>query len=810
MSKTSLKPVKIWAFPVFFLWMITMQTFQDKPNKALKGQIIGNLNGENRRVIQNKKGEFVIVGTAKHGWFGRNTDVFFTVIDSMGNTLVREKRMGGGDTEGSHGLIQTTDGNYVIAGFKNDAPWLVKVDETGRIIQNFRVETIGQGAFTDVLEGENGALWVTGEIGKQLCVVHLDAAGNIVNTSHYRNENGSITRGSGMAWAVEYEEKHLVIVGTETAKKQKNLLLLTFDTEGSFFEIEKSKTIENAEGQAITRDENDNFGIIGTQHTETGSDILFAFYDALEDEKRLNPISFGKKFYDDKGLGIAADGGSNFVLAGQFFEKEGDRKTQAWLHKIDASGRSMEQEPLALGGNGEDRFQSVTIATNGDIIAVGNWGNKPYFTRLKDPSVYPQIPSEIVPILNKNDSFLVKNAVKDTNFDAMKIDWDVAYKIKNGVKQLEIVRGTALKIVITTRQKMEDLAVRLVIHDVEKDNSKGDNESIALSSNEPYTYRCEQILSFNADSATAQIEVENRHTGQRKLSDSLKVFIKFPRLFILAIGIPYDSITDAKKLYYTKRDAAEIIKIFKTQKPLYKQKGFIYKSLTTKEATTAANLKKQISTFFERSEPTDIALLFISGHGSSRNGKVIVWGSDYKQYDETTHVDYLKDIKTPFDAVKAKRFVFIDACRSNGTNQDVAYQGKGENERTDAEELNLMMLAPSAYRLIQSCRDKEKSYEHDALQHGFFTYALLEAFRKTPLVGCLDEKGKPIKCQASGANDGTLTFEKLGDYTRKRVPFLIDSLKNKGESYETVYQNPIHTSTSKEDMSIFIFPKMIF
>ncbi|HEY2910901.1 MAG TPA: hypothetical protein VGI99_11685, partial [Gemmataceae bacterium] len=109
--------------------------------------------------------------------------------------------------------------------------------------------------------------------------------------------------------------------------------------------------------------------------------------------------------------------------------------------------------------------------------------------------------------------------------------------------------------------------------------------------------------------------------------------------------------------------------------------------------------------------------------------------------------------------VNCRKVVLLDACHSG-----------------QASEANLLRrAAPNGQGpfIIASCDQSELAYEHPKLQHGLFTYAVLDSlgngFRKADLDA-----------------DGVLTAEELFDYTSVQVPSLVRQLNLKGKS-----QHPI-------------------
>jgi hypothetical protein len=766
-------------FSCLFLGITMAYMMHIKPQNPIKWSYIEDRKGETHRLIQNKNGAFVSVGTARSERSKKDTDVFFSIVDSTGKPVVKTKTIGDSNTEGANSLVQTQDGNYVIAGFKDNSAWLIKVDSLGSLIWE---KTMGssKGLFTDIVEEEeNGALWLTGATNGQLWVVSVDSAGKFMAEYTFKEQANprATTCGNGITWS-DYEES-LVILGTEYSEKKPSLLIVKFDTEDRRF-LDKPSRYEQAEGKGMVRDNLGNFGIIGTSYRRTYSDILFAYYDTDANLIKKDTI-LGLKDHDDKGFGIAKDTSGQFILVGVFFEKDRDRLPQPWVHKIAVNGRSNEDTPLVLAKNYNNVLQSILVSTNGHWIAAGNSGEKPWLVALIPPSVSTQ--------KNVNNLPEKQTEVAQTSDTQRptKVEWDMRYEIEgNDTVVVAGSRNFELKFMVKSSQKkIADANVKIWMNgETYTNGDKGDNVKLDSSSlKDGYYY---QFFTRNIflKEASAKIQVEVSDATQSMRSNKLKVKLKLPNLYVLAVGVPYKLGGDVtNQLKFTRHDANSIVKVFLTQKRYFERVKI--KRLTSPEATKAGTMRQQINQFFEENKPTDadIVVFFASGHGSiNQKGRFMIWGSDFDSKDSTTYLDYEKDVGDLFDKeIKGKRFVFIDAC------QNLCAACKGEDTESGSYYLSSIVASKPAYRPLFSCQKGEHSVEADSLQHGVFTYALLEALKKK----------KPFV-----TNSGALAFDDICKYTSKRVPEL-------AKKYKDREQHPIYTTKQSEkdgyNSTFFIF-----
>jgi Caspase domain len=757
MQKEKQKIYKIWTASVLFLGI--MMAFKgESEGETLH---LGKQNGVIQKIIVNRNGEYVCVGTTQHGLLNKKESVFFKITDAEGKILI-DTTLNGLNTEGANSLIQTADGNYVFAGFKDtlmpkeqkkQVAWLAKINKKGSIMWDLPVDSIGNSAFTDVTEALNGDLWLTGEMNKKLLVAQVDKAGKWCKKKVYdAKTTNTATRGNGMAWAM-YDTR-LIIVGTEVVNKQKNLLLIEFDTEGYSFDSLKTKKIINAEGNGIVRDGWGTFGIVGTDYTEGEySDILFAHYNSHNCEIKTQK-NFGRPDFDDKGWAITKETDGNFIIAGAHFANDRDKKSEAWLHKLSANGIEKWTKPKSFGSKFNDGFKAVVVPKNGQILVAGSQGNKPWLFVAFDESFKPNKPSE-----------RLKNIKKDTVLTPINVDisMDNVYKPtgKDSITTIGLQRFTLKWKVTTTDTNWAEKSRRILVNGQEyKEGIKGDNVRLdsTLTNNGVYsrTFREDIFLEENA-----KIVVEVTYGGKTHYSNCLRIRINRPNLYVLTIGVASD-------LNYTEADAKAVLLAFKSQEIFYKKAQF--KQLTTKDSTTAGFMRQQISTFFIESQETDVVILFISSHGSvDINKNATIWGSDYDTSKITTYLNYTKDIDTPLRTIKGKKYVLIDACRNPTT--------KGISQEDASAFVTAIANSQPAFRHLLSCNEGQFSYEDTCLEQGIFTYALLEALRNKPR-DCYK-----ITPQSSLLATKThLTFKELSGYLEKRVPNLSNSLKGKNQT----------------------------
>jgi WD40 repeat protein len=200
------------------------------------------------------------------------------------------------------------------------------------------------------------------------------------------------------------------------------------------------------------------------------------------------------------------------------------------------------------------------------------------------------------------------------------------------------------------------------------------------------------------------------------------------QLHLLTIGISAYNEDYAKnlRLHYADRDAHDLASaIVNTQEGLYSHVDA--QVLLDKDATRGGVLRglQTLRSEMEHGGGNDLAVVHFSGHGALVDGTLYLLPYDTDARDavgiKTTalSVDAFKGELTEI-AKHGRVLVLLDACHSGATSLD------GSSQAVDAAVLR-RELAAANVTVLTSSGTSEVSLEDDALQHGAFTRALLDA-----------------------------------------------------------------------------------
>ena len=230
--------------------------------------------------------------------------------------------------------------------------------------------------------------------------------------------------------------------------------------------------------------------------------------------------------------------------------------------------------------------------------------------------------------------------------------------------------------------------------------------------------------------ATVRVLWKGKLTAQKQL----------PRLLILAVGINNYDDNSLKKLDYAAKDAADFVAA------LEKQKGVLYSDIIAKSLSTGraslSDIKKDLEWLKKEATNSDIAIVFISGHGAndppgSTSGIYHLVPSDGFVKELTVTSLEFSTLENVLGALPSKVLVFLDSCHSGG-----AYLNRNINE---LNEKGIVVFASST--------GIQQSLEDNLWKNGAFTLALVEGLNgKADLMG-----------------DGEITISSLDTYISNRV-----------------------------------------
>lgn len=227
----------------------------------------------------------------------------------------------------------------------------------------------------------------------------------------------------------------------------------------------------------------------------------------------------------------------------------------------------------------------------------------------------------------------------------------------------------------------------------------------------------------------------------------------------LVVGIGRFKDSNVNPLRFTAKDAKAVAE------SLTSVTKFDYVKTLIDEEATAYNIKTEVNRLAKMAEPEDLVVIYFSSHGSPESldtagiNYIVTFDTEVNNLYATAYKmdDLMEDIGL---RIKAERVVaFLDTCYSGGTfrrnpanwtvnSRTLVAEGAPEATqiesrlRSGSRVITVDTAQPPANRVPQgigrvvltSSSQNERSWEDERIQHGYFTYFLLEGIKqKTPV-----------------------------------------------------------------------------
>lgn len=270
---------------------------------------------------------------------------------------------------------------------------------------------------------------------------------------------------------------------------------------------------------------------------------------------------------------------------------------------------------------------------------------------------------------------------------------------------------------------------------------------------------------------TKSIKIIMTTKGERYMSEPLFVVNGTPspsRLILLSIG-PNPPIID-----YTEEDAIDFQKAFSKQHCGTLYDDFLQQRLIGEDAGYVKILES-ITKMSKAHDitPFDVFILFISSHGTIRDGELYIQPNDFKNTDIKDTEISMQQILDRLDLIDTRKLIFLDTCESGDTTYSNSDYFRGSN-KIDQKTGYMIMAA-----------GEKISYHHDDWKNGAFTEAILEGLR-----------GK-----ANENEDEYISINEIFNYIKNRVPELC-----KGVRTPTI-QKPVMVLNELGDFRFFKYDR---
>lgn len=198
-----------------------------------------------------------------------------------------------------------------------------------------------------------------------------------------------------------------------------------------------------------------------------------------------------------------------------------------------------------------------------------------------------------------------------------------------------------------------------------------------------------------------------------------------PEMYVLCVGIS-DYRDENIILKYPADDAAAVSDILKRQgASLY---GQVHSDLLVNASASKADILKKMDEIVKAAQKSDTVIFYLAGHGETEKEQYYFLGYDADLTNLTGTCLAMSDISRFMQTLPANKIaIFIDTCKSGSATQLAAMGGLARS----IEERRIManLAKESGIAVFSAASKTQAAYEIPALQHGIFTYCLLDAMQ---------------------------------------------------------------------------------
>lgn len=606
---------------LFFYFFAALLMWSDVFSQETFTKIYGGKQDEHAMsVIQSRDGNYVMAGFTFSYGKGKS-DVWVMKVDRYGEEIWR-RFLGTQDFDWVNAMVETRDGNYVIAGYTRNSnagqsdAWIFQLNQFGEGMWSKTYGGVFDEEAKSITQTADGGFAVTGftysnsKGESDVWLLRLNAVGEQLWEETYGGQ------GVEMGYSiVETRDSGFLIGGYQSydTVNRADMLLIKVDRKGK--------------------------GLWRRALRSPGNDIA----EVVQETPQGEYIAGGWAFMPEKG-----------DLDGK-------------VVKLTSGGKVLWER--TYGGDGKDAFYDMIPASGGGFIFSGQTGS---FSKTSDVWILCIAPDGNMLWQKRSDGGQndYGHCITQAN--------DGGFVIAGGTKSY----------------KAEGADMYLL-----KTDARG-----------------------NFGDGPFQAETITPDTNTRPEISSQPDIFK-PNLYILAMGVSeYED--PSVSLSYAHSDAAALADKFASLEGTLYNKVQVRKYLN-KEATLF-NIKSGISWLEKEATQKDMILVFISSHGALDNkGNLYILPTDFDANNLFATALNIRDLTEGMNGTPCKKLIFLDACHSGQSGYDLFEFASIKATHINKAVDELMEKEPGV-TVMTSSSGKEFSYENPLWKHGAFTKAILE------------------------------------------------------------------------------------
>ena len=349
----------------FLIILLVMTLSAQNPPELLWTQTYGGIGEDSARDIQQLEGgNFILASTI-------NDDMVIIKLDNLGNILWEQDYNGGEWTEASN-IIPTSDGGFIAAGTTYSGIetsrdiWIIKLDNLGNLLWDYLFVGDDFDMPTGILQTLDGNYVIAGQTSSygEGCVdgmlLKLDQEGNLLWNHFYGG-----TTNENLVGISETDEGKIIFSGGVESPEDIDVWLVKTESDGSII-WEKSFDFNDTDrASRVFQLADGSFIICG--YSETGSNAEGLLLKTDNDGELLWYNLFGGD-QDELFWSMIITEEEEFILTG-VTTSYGEGYKDIWLVKTDVMGNIIWD--TTYGGISEEMGMDLDFTDDGGIIIAG-------------------------------------------------------------------------------------------------------------------------------------------------------------------------------------------------------------------------------------------------------------------------------------------------------------------------------------------------------------------------------------------------------------------------------------------------------
>jgi len=643
----------------------------------------------------------------------RNTTIFILLCVLFSSTNAQtliNKKYGDSQKDEATAVVQLANGDYVFSGYttlqdsalKMDA-WVMRVNKAGDKVWEYKSGKRGHDEANDLLLTKDGDIIVAGNANSKGWVARLEPVKGTVRWERsYGMTNEKIKD------IIQTSDGNFVFVGSSSSytKGKSDIWMQKIYATGEVAWERKFGGIDEDRANCIIELKDKNLLVAGYTRSMGmgGADMTVYKLDGSNKGAEIWNKTFGGK--NSEQINAATELANGQIVLVGFTSSKGKGKVDGQIVVLDKMGELVWEQ--TYGGGGIDSFEAITKTADGNMVVAGCLSETMWMLKLN-------LKGEMIWQISTPNN-------KEEQADAVFLTKENFY----------VVVGHS-----QTNSKGADDAWLFTVND--RGVFKDDGEvSVPIASTTPKPTAPKPTTPKPTTSKpTATTSKPTTNTNTPSQNETLEDLMK-PNLYILAVGVS-DYADKQYNLTFAHSDADSIAEMFATMKGKIFRKVEV-KKILNKDATLQ-NIKIAINWLETQATQKDMVIMFFSSHGALDNkGNLYILPHDFNPVSLFATGLNIKDITSGVNGTPCKKLIFMDACHSGESGNDLLEFASLKDANLD-NIIKEVADAEPGISIMTSSSGKEYSYEKPSWGHGAFTKAILEGlhgsadFNKDKMIG---------------------------------------------------------------------------